>query len=156
MSDWMLFIGVLMASTLGGVFFAFSSFIMPALARIPTAEGVRTMQWINIKVFHWSFMGLFFATPLLCLGFIGDAILTAPSLTTPYTLAAAGVYLVGSLLVTGLGNVPLNEKLAKLDPEAADANSSWHSYRKRWVRLNHIRTGACLLTAGLFIGALLK
>jgi hypothetical protein len=53
---------------MGGVFFAFSSFVMPALGRIPVAEGIRAMQRINVDVYHWTFMSTFFLTPIACVG----------------------------------------------------------------------------------------
>lgn len=43
------------AALIGGVFFAFSSFIMKALARLPSAEGVAAMQSINAVVLNRSF-----------------------------------------------------------------------------------------------------
>ncbi len=149
-------IGLLMSSILGGVFFAFSSFIMPALVRIPASASVRAMQQINLTVFHWSFMGLFYTMPLLCLGFIGNALMTPAGAETPYLPAAACIYLVGTFVITGFGNVPLNEKLASLDPESDRAEAVWHHYSDRWTKLNHIRTAACLITTGLFIAALLE
>ena len=32
----------------GGVFFAFSSFVMPALQRLPDAQGIAAMQSVNV------------------------------------------------------------------------------------------------------------
>ena len=42
------------AAMIGGVFFAFSSFVMKALARLPSAEGIAAMQSINIVVLNRS------------------------------------------------------------------------------------------------------
>ena len=36
------------AACTGGVLFAFSSFVMPALRRLPPAQGVAAMQSINV------------------------------------------------------------------------------------------------------------
>ena len=46
-------------SVIGGVFFAFSSFIMKSLARLPSSEGIAAMQSINVVVLNRSFLGLF-------------------------------------------------------------------------------------------------
>ena len=35
------------SALVGGIFFAFSSFVMKALARVPPAEGIAAMQSIN-------------------------------------------------------------------------------------------------------------
>ncbi len=45
-----------------GMFYAFSSFVMPALARLAPAEGVRAMQSINLTVITPSFMVVFLGT----------------------------------------------------------------------------------------------
>ncbi len=43
----------------GGIFFAFSSFVMRALAKMPDAEGIAAMQSINVVVINPSFLGAF-------------------------------------------------------------------------------------------------
>jgi uncharacterized membrane protein len=43
-------IALLGAAMIAGVFFAFSSFVMPALARLPAAGGISAMQSINVVV----------------------------------------------------------------------------------------------------------
>ncbi len=55
----------LLASALvGGVFFAFSSFIMKALARVPSAEGIAAMQSINVIVINPSLTPLIRPCPI--------------------------------------------------------------------------------------------
>ncbi len=58
---------------MGGIFFAFSSFVIPALGRIAPAQGIRAMQRINIDVCHWSFVVAFFGTPIACVAVAGLA-----------------------------------------------------------------------------------
>ena len=49
-------------------------------------------------------------------------------------------------------NVPLNETLATVNPESADAVSLWHYYLSRWTAWNHVRTiSALAATASLTI-----
>ena len=48
-----------------GVFFAFSSFVMPALARVTPAVGVHAMQSINITVQRSMFLAEFMVTTAL-------------------------------------------------------------------------------------------
>ncbi len=50
------------SGTIGGVFFAFSNFVMPALARIAPAEGIHAMQAINVTVLNRLFLGTFMGT----------------------------------------------------------------------------------------------
>ena len=50
---------------IGGVFFAFSSFVMKALARVPSPEGIAAMQSINVTVLNASFLGAFMGTAVV-------------------------------------------------------------------------------------------
>jgi uncharacterized membrane protein len=50
-----------------GIFFAFSTFVMSALAHRPTAEGIAAMQEINITVINPWFMTAFLGTAVACL-----------------------------------------------------------------------------------------
>lgn len=52
------------SALIGGAFFAFSSFVMKALARLPFTEGIATMQSINIVVINPLFLGTFLVTIL--------------------------------------------------------------------------------------------
>ncbi|TBR24737.1 MAG: hypothetical protein EPO10_25145, partial [Reyranella sp.] len=48
-----------------GIFYAFSSFVMGALGRLPPGHGIEAMQAINVVVINRSFMLAFFGTALL-------------------------------------------------------------------------------------------
>lgn len=52
---------------IAGVFFAFSTFVMKALAQQPPAQGMATMQSINITVINRWFMTAFLGTGVACL-----------------------------------------------------------------------------------------
>ena len=58
-------IALLGSALVGGVFFAFSSFVMKALARMPSSEGIAAMQSINVVVINPAFLGAFIGTALL-------------------------------------------------------------------------------------------
>jgi uncharacterized membrane protein len=63
--------GLKLATVLGcgliaGVFFAFSAFIMSALARIEPTQGITAMQSINITVINPLFMTALFGTAAAC------------------------------------------------------------------------------------------
>ena len=60
-------IALLGSALLGGIFFAFSSFVMKALARVPSAEGIAAMQSINVVVLNPSFLGAFMGTAAISL-----------------------------------------------------------------------------------------
>ena len=53
-----------------GVFFAFSTFVMPALRRLPAAHGVAAMQSINVLAVTPVFMTALFGAGVGCLGLV--------------------------------------------------------------------------------------
>lgn len=139
---------------MGGIFFAFSSFVMPALGRIPAEEAIRAMQRINVDVFHWTFMGAFFGTPVACVATAGLAIRSANAEVATYAIVGCLVYLLGNFAVTAAGNVPLNDALAAIDADEVDAVRAWSRYSVSWTRWNHVRTLASVAAAATFVIAL--
>lgn len=129
----------------GGLFFIFSNTIMRAFDRLPAAGAVAAMASINRVILNPVFFLAFFGTALLCLALLvgqRDSLLV---------VAGAALYLVGSIGVTMVCNVPLNEKLAAISPSATDMEAQWRAYRGPWTRWNHVRTVACLLAAAAFV-----
>ena len=51
---------------IAGVFFAFSAFVMTALARLPPAQGIAAMQSISVVVINPVFGVAFFGTAAAC------------------------------------------------------------------------------------------
>jgi uncharacterized membrane protein len=140
-----------------GTFFAFSSFIMPALNRLAPGQAISAMQSINKLA----------VTPLFMLAVFGTAILsvvvavwagrtwTAPGAT--WVLAGCAVYLIGAIIVTIAANVPLNNTLALADPQALTAPGTWAHYAHNWTIWNQVRAVASLgATALLSIGLMAR
>ena len=103
---------------------------------------------VNVQVMRSSFLAVFLAAAPLsaALGAWGIAAFGAPGAGA--ALAGALAYLGGCFAVTMLGNVPLNNRLARVTPDTAEA--VWRDYRRRWTRWNHVRTLASLVAAALF------
>jgi uncharacterized membrane protein len=146
-------ISALGAGLVAGVFFAFSTFVMQALARLSAPAGIAAMQSINITVINPAFMTAFMGTALLCLGLAVVAWLRWQQPGSGYVMIGCLIYLVGSLGVTMALNVPLNDHLASLDPTAADSAGFWSTYLADWTRWNTVRTIASLLASAAFIQA---
>ena len=127
---------------IGGVFFAFSSFIMEALAELPPAQGVRAMQLINVVVLNPIFLGVFVGTAILSLGIAAVSLVRWNAAGSGWLLAAAILYDLGCFGVTMRCNVPRNNRLARLAAESADAAAYWPVYVREWTRWNHVRTCA--------------
>jgi uncharacterized membrane protein len=142
------------AAVPAGVFFAFSNFVMAALGRIPGPEGIRAMQEINITVITPLFMTALFGTGAACLAIAIAALADWNDDYGPYLIAAAALYVIGSVGVTMVFNVPRNNALARVDAETAEGETVWRRYLVEWTAWNTVRTVACLATTGLLIGAI--
>jgi len=135
---------------IGGIFFAFSNFVMKALERVPSSEGMLAMQTINVTVLNRGFLGVFMGTAVVSLFLAIAAIAGWTSTHSPYLLGGAVSYIGGTWLVTAFGNVPLNDKLAAVEVGDPASSNVWEDYLSRWTALNSRRTGAALLAAVLF------
>jgi uncharacterized membrane protein len=135
-----------------GVFFAFSTFVMKALARLPARDGIAAMQSINLTVLNPWFLGVFFGAGATCVLALICAGLRWHQPGAVYLLAGGTLYLVGTLLVTILCNVPRNEALARAEP--AHGARLWAAYLTSWTAWNHVRTAAALAAAAAFSLAL--
>ncbi len=138
------------SALVGGIFFAFSSFVMKALARVPSAEGITAMQSINVVVLNPSFLGAFIGTAVLSLAAGGLALADWGRPSASFFLGGAIFYLVGTFLVTALGNVPLNDQLAAVSTTDPGARDVWERYLGRWTMWNHVRTAAAMAAALLY------
>ena len=156
MPFWLLLLGqfsVLAYAVLGGVFLAFSDFLMRALRETPGAGGAEAMQAINREVFRWVFMTLFLGmVPVsVALGIGGWMAADAPG---PF-VAAAVIYVAGVFGVTASRNVPMNTALDALEAGSSEGQAYWtQTYLPRWTFWNSVRTGACLLAALVLLVAL--
>ncbi len=150
-------VALLGAALIGGVFFAFSSFIMKALGRVPSAEGIAAMQSINVVVLNPSFLGAFMGTAAVSLLVAVLAAADFGTAASGFFWAGSLLYLLGTFFVTAFGNVPLNNRLADVAATDEVARALWTHYLDRWTMLNTIRTVAALLAALMFvIGLMLR
>jgi uncharacterized membrane protein len=144
------------SALVAGVFFAFSSFVMKALAAVPSSQGIAAMQSINVVVINRSFLGTFFGTAGISLVIAGLAIIEPDSPATAFFVGGAIFYFVGTFIVTVLGNVPLNNQLARVLANDATSDRIWKHYLARWTMWNHIRTVSAVFATLAFIAGLLK
>ena len=139
---------------MAGVFFAFSTFIMRALAHLQSAQGIEAMQSINRTVINPWFLGAFLGTAAACILLAGSALWGWQQPGAVYLLAGSLLYLIGTVLVTMVFNVPMNDALDSIDPKSNDASGHWASYLARWTTWNHVRTVSALLGAASLMLAL--
>ena len=132
-----------------GVFFAFSTFVMPALARLQPPQGIAAMQSINITAINPLFMIALFGTALACLFLVVSVLFKWQQSSTAYLLAGSLLYLIGTIGVTIAFNIPLNDALAIIKPDSREGANLWANYLTTWTFWNHVRTIASLVAATL-------
>jgi uncharacterized membrane protein len=142
------------SAAVGGLFYAFSTFVMRGLDRTDAKDAIIAMRGINAEAqANAPFLLMFFGCTLLA---IGVGVTAAVQLSRPgsgYLLAGA-VLTVLAAVVTIAFNVPLNDRLAAVDPAgltAADAVGPWRAYLGPWTAWNHVRTVAPLLGSVLML-----
>ncbi len=135
------------AAIVGGVFFAFSAFVMKALAQLPAAHGVAAMQRINVVVLNPLFLSLFVGTAVMACICVLAGFFPWGTARSALLLASGLAYLAGTFAVTAACNVPRNDRLARLEAGSAEAEAYWPAYVKEWLWWNHLRTAASILSA---------
>ena len=139
------------SALVAGVFFAFSSFVMKALARVTPEHGISAMQAINVTVINPWFLGLFLGTGVVSLFLAIRALFLLEHEAARYVLSGSLVYLIGSIVVTIVCNIPRNERLASLPAASPGSVKAWMDYVSSWTLCNHVRTTASLAAAVLYI-----
>ena len=151
--DTAIFISTILAALgsglIAGVFFAFSTSVMKALGRLPSNEGMAAMQSINIVIINPLFLGVFLGTAVMCLGLTVVSFLRWDR-GAAFLLAGAVLYLSGSVAVTMLLNVPLNNALMAATPTNPQSADLWKNYLANWTFWNHVRAAASLGAAAAF------
>ena len=142
------------AALTGGVFFAFSSFVMSGLDRLPGRDAIVAMQAINKAAPSPLFMTALFGTAVLSVGTGVVAVRRIDDPSAVYLLVGSGLYLAGVVLTVAY-HVPRNDALALVDANRLDATEIWRNYATGWTAWNHVRTFTSLASAVMFILALI-
>ncbi|MER6512111.1 anthrone oxygenase family protein [Nonomuraea sp. NPDC001636] len=127
---------------MAGVFFAFSTSVMPGLDAVGEEDAAAAMRSMNRKILNPGFLSTFTLAPVASL--LAGVFLLIGGDGGPAVLAfaAAVVYFLGSIAVTAAINVPMNNAL-----EAGDL--AWQAYAPRWTRWNTLRGWASALAVAL-------
>ncbi len=139
------------AATAAGTFFTFSTFTIAGLRRLESAQGAAAMQAINKEAPTPLYMLLLFGTGVAYLVLMVHAILNLQGSAAAYPVTAGAVYISGVVVTTIGYHVPRNDRLDGVDPNSAEGMAYWAVYLREWVRMNHVRTVAPLLSAVLLI-----
>ncbi|CAO5245511.1 anthrone oxygenase family protein [Frankia sp. AgKG'84/4] len=136
----------------GGVLLGFSILVMPALRRVSTPAAIRSMQQINVVAPRSLLMVPLFGSVLGC---VAIAVWVAAHWNRPesWLLAVGALAGIASLIVTAAVNIPQNNALAGLDPDAASSAAVWLHYVSRWSVANHVRSLLSLVSAAALFAA---
>lgn len=149
--SFLIFSAAIGAGLNAGLFFIFSVCIMGAFSRLPAAQGVAAMQSINVVILNPWFLLAFLGTALLSFILVAGAFFIG-SPAGVYVIAGGLLFLAGTIMVTMIFNVPMNNALEALAPQGEEAARLWSSsYLVDWVRWNHVRTLSSLGALGCFV-----
>jgi uncharacterized membrane protein len=154
--EWPLYFSLFLAlwsAVIGGVFSAFSEFVMSGLLRAAPSGGIESMQHINRTVLKTQFVAGIFVIALFSILFAVYSATVFYGAARIALVLAPVIYLPSVFFMTLLGNVPMNNRLARLDHTSAEAEAYWAAYGRDWTRLNHYRTLGSILTAGAYMVA---
>ena len=92
-----------------------------------------------------------FIVEAITLGFAAYAWFRLSGSGRTFILVAASIYVITVFLVTIVGNVPMNERLAAMGHTSPEAELYWSTYGRVWTWWNHVRTAGSVVTAGCFL-----
>ena len=123
---------VLLAATVAaglqaGTYYTWACGVMPGLARTDDRVFVSSMNHVNVAIVNPVFMLTFLGAPALALA----AVVTSSPSARAWAIAGLALT-IGTVVVTAVGNVPLNDALA--------AGGSRADFETAWVRWNVVRT----------------
>ena len=137
-----LFGAVILTGLSAGFFYAWSVSVIPGTKKVDGTVYLETMQSINRAILNPAFFLIFFGSLIfLSIGSLYQ--FNTGKTTFWFMLAASLLYLIGTVGVTGLGNVPLNNKLDALNLNEMSPQKQLefrNYYEKNWNRLHLIRT----------------
>jgi uncharacterized membrane protein len=145
-----LFGAVVLTGLSAGFFYAWSVSVIPGTQKVINTTYLETMQSINRAILNPAFFLIFFGSIIfLSIGSIYQ--FNAEQDTFWLMFAASILYFTGTLGITALGNVPLNNQLEALNLKEMSPQKLLEFrkfYEEKWNRLHLIRT-ICAVTSFL-------
>lgn len=152
-----LFIAIILVGLSAGLFYAWQVSVIPGTQKLSNSTYMETMQNINKAILNPAFFLIFFG-PLIFL--IVSCIYEFPNNKVMFWLliVATIAYAIGTIGVTALGNVPLNDQLEALQLSTMDTTQMGEFrkfYEENWNRLHLIRTVFSVISFALSVLVLL-
>jgi steroid delta-isomerase-like uncharacterized protein len=152
-----LFAASLLVSLIAGFVFAFAVVVMPGLRELDDGSFIRAFQRIDgvIQKGDLLFGSVFLGATVALAAAVGLGIPVLHGLDRALLLAAGAIYVLGVLVPTGVVNVPLNNRLQRLDVDELgpeQRRAARRAFEPPWNRWNRIRTAlACVSAAVLML-----
>jgi len=143
----------LSSALVAGVFQSFSDFVMRGLIAAEPAGGIESMQMINRTVMQSVFIVMLLGLAPVALGLAIYAWFNLSGPALIWIIAGTVIYVASVFLVTILGNVPMNNRLANMAYARPETANYWRIYGKVWTQWNHVRTLGSVAAAICFLAA---
>ncbi len=147
MKTILFFITILLTGLSAGFFFAWSISVILGTAKLADSTYLEAMQSINREILNPVFFLVFFGSLLmLCIYTFFQYDYKSHFLLV---LAATLVYIIGTVVVTGLGNVPLNNELEALNLHELsnlELKNFRSYYESNWNQYHNIRTISAMIS----------
>jgi uncharacterized membrane protein len=145
---------VISISLTSGLFLTFSDFLMRSFNRAAPAAGIEAMQVLNREIWKSITMVLLWGNVALSTGLAFYAWLNQMEQVSVFMMLGAALYIFGVLVLSFTANVPMNNRLDRMDFRSAEAQIYWQQvYVPRWVFWNWLRAIATTLSATSFLVA---
>jgi uncharacterized membrane protein len=141
-NTFFLFGSVILTGLSAGLFYSWSVSVIPGTQNVVDSTYLETMQSINREILNPLFFLIFFGS-LVFLGVTSVYEFYSNQLTFWFVLSATITYLIGTLGVTVIGNVPLNNQLAALELKEMNVSHLAEfrkTYEIKWNQFHLIRT----------------
>lgn len=153
-TEWIVYVCLVLgvsSALVAGVLQSFSDFVMSGLQRAAPAGGMESMQQLNRTVFRSVFLATFMVLVPVTIGFAIYAVFKLNGLSQSLIVSAAIIYIPSVFIVTAAGNVPMNERLDKMDPNTPEAAAYWRRYGRLWSAWNTLRTIGAIATSSVYL-----
>ena len=153
MSNLTLFMATLLVGLVAGLCFTWGNAVTPGIGQLDNLGYLRSFQKMNRSIENPLFFAVFVGSLLIGI----CAVFTNQGLSPTHfrlVLTAILFYFFGVILVTILGNIPLNELLDKTDlsiSSSSELRALRQRFEKSWNRFHTIRVWSATISFMLLI-----